>query len=58
VAMAEEDDPAAGPFEPSDDAVGPGADRLHRFTPGTAVAEQVPPGSLRADLGGGPASYA
>ena len=42
VAVAEEDDAAAGPFEASHDAVGPGADRLHRLTPGTAVAEQVP----------------
>src|SRR5262249_43524145 len=55
VAVAEEDDSAAGRFQASDDAVGPGADRVHRLTAGTAVAEQVPPGPLRANFGGGPA---
>ena len=55
VAMAKEDDAAAGPLEASHDAVGAGADRLHRLTSRTAIAKQIPARPLRADLGRGPA---
>ena len=57
VAMAEEDDPAAGRFEPSDDAVGPGTDRLHRFTPGQPSRNRYHPGrSVRIWPWSGPRS--
>ena len=55
VAVAEEDDASAGPFEASHDAVGPDTDRLDRLSARRAVAEQIPARSLGADLGRRPA---
>ena len=42
---------AAQSAKAGDDAVGSGADIGHAFTPGAAVAKQVPIGALPADLG-------
>ena len=55
VAVAEQQDAAAGLPQAGDDAVGAVADVGDRLASGAAVAEQVPAGPLLADLGGPPA---
>ena len=58
VAMAEEDDPSAGSLEAGHDAVSPGTHGLHRLASWTAIAKQVPPWPLRANLRRRPALVA
>ena len=50
--VAEEEDATAIRPQTRDQAVGAGTHRRERLTPRAAVAEEIPAGSFKADVGG------